>query len=181
MNNSNPKRRILLGQIGSAHGIRGHVSIRTYTEDPEAIATYGPLMDKSGRRLFKIKIVRVTEKGVVAQIDGVSDRNAAEALRNEELYIDRSQLPATDAAEYYHADLIGLITVDELGQTTGRIIGVYNFGAGDLLEVQFDAGDTEFIPFSDACVPNVDLDAGVVTIMRPLLTGDAEPDVVDGS
>ena len=171
------KRLILLGQIGAAHGIRGEVLIRTFTGAPEAIATYGPLTDKTGTKRFKIKIVRVTGKGVVARIDSVTDRNGAEALRNQELYVARDKLPKTDAAEFYHADLIGLNTVDEKGTATGVVIAVQNFGAGDLLEVKFSgAASTDFIPFTDACVPTVDLDAGRVTVSRPELTGEAEPD-----
>lgn len=170
------KRLILLGQIGAAHGIKGDVTIRTYTSAPEAIASYGPLTDKTGTKSFKIKIVRVTDKGVVARIDGVTDRNSAEALRNVELYVARSKLPKPDATEFYHADLIGLQTVDELGAVTGKVVAVQNFGAGDLLEVKFSgAASTDFIPFTDACVPSVDLDAGRVTVIRPELTGEAEP------
>ena len=126
-------RLILLGQIGAAHGIRGDVMIRTYTGEPAAIASYGTLTDKSGTKTFKIKVVRVTDKGVVARIDGVSDRNGAEALRNVELYIARNKLPKTDEAEFYHADLVGLQAIDEEGTVTGEVVAVQNFGAGDLI------------------------------------------------
>lgn len=173
----NSERRILLGQIGAAHGIRGDVTIRTFTGDPAAIASYGPLSDKSGAKTFKLKIVRVTDKGVVARIDGVTDRNGAEALRNIELYVARSKLPKTAAAEFYHADLIGLATIDAAGAVTGAVVSVQNFGAGDLLEVRFTgATGTDFIPFTDACVPAVDLDAGRVTVVPPEMTGETEPE-----
>lgn len=86
---------VSVGQIGAAHGIRGDVTIRTFTGDPAAIASYGPLSDKSGAKTFKLKIVRVTDKGVVARIDGVTDRNGAEALRNIELYVAHSRLSKT--------------------------------------------------------------------------------------
>lgn len=173
-------RLILLGQIGAAHGIKGELNIRTFTGAPEAVASYGPLTDKSGTKAYKIKIVRVTDKGVVARIDGVTDRNGAEALRNVELYVARSKLPKTAEAEFYHADLVGLATVDHAGAVTGEVVAVQNFGAGDLLEVKFKgANSTEFIPFTGACVPNVDLEAGRVTIIAPEMTGEPEPETGD--
>ena len=106
MADSNPPQtgadnRVLLGQISAAHGIRGEVTIRTFTATPEAIAAYGPLTDKSGLRSFTVKVVRVTDKGVVARISGVGDRNGAEALRGTELYVDRAALPQIAEAEYY--------------------------------------------------------------------------------
>ena len=111
MSDPNPPRRILLGQINGAHGIRGDIIVRTFTGDPGAIAAYGPLTDASGHKSFKLRVVRVTDKGVIARLDGVTDRNGAEAVRGQELYVDRAKLPAPDEAEYYHADLIGLAAV----------------------------------------------------------------------
>jgi 16S rRNA processing protein RimM len=162
------EKRVLLGHIRGAHGIRGDVTIQTYTDDPAAIADYGPLSDETGRRTLKITGVRVTAKTVVARIEGVGDRTAAEALRNTALYVSRSALPDADDGDYYHADLIGLSAQLADGSALGTVVAVQNFGAGDLLEVQL-AGTTrtEFYPFTDACVPTVDLAGGVVVIVPP--------------
>lgn len=165
-------RRILLGEISGVHGIRGDILVRTYTETPEAIASYGPLADATGTKTFALKIVRVTDKGVVARIAGISDRTTAEALRGTKLFVARNQLPEAKASEYYHTDLIGLEALDEDGAHLGEIVSVQNFGAGDLLELKPDAGATEFIPFEDQWVPHVDIAARTVTIKRPPLTGD---------
>jgi 16S rRNA processing protein RimM len=171
-----PARRILLGQITGAHGIRGDILVRTFTGEPAAIAAYGPLTDASGTNLFKLRIVRVTDKGVVARLDGVTDRNGAEAVRGLELYVERSKLPATEDAEYYHADLIGLAAVAPDGVAIGRVVAVQNFGAGDLLEIQFlDGTATEFVPFTNANVPEVDLAAKRVVIVMPVMVGDQAP------
>lgn len=169
-------KRVLLGEIVGAHGIRGDIVVRSFTAEPEAIAAYGPLQDASGSRLLELRAVRITPKGVVARVAGVADRTAAEALKGTELYIDRVKLPKTDAAEFYHADLIGLEARDASGKRTGEIVDVANFGAGDLLEVRFaNASDTQFIPFSDACVPEVDVAAGFAVIVPPVMTGELEP------
>jgi 16S rRNA processing protein RimM len=169
--------RVLLGSFANAHGIRGEVQVRTFTGAPEAIATYGPLSDKEGRRTFKLKVVRVTDKGIIARVEGVADRNAAETLKGIELYVERAQLPAASEGEYYHADLIGLRAVSSDGEEIGKIIAVANFGASDLLEIQLAGGTaTEFVPFSDACVPSVDIAAGVATIVMPEMVGEPEPE-----
>lgn len=178
-NHSENAKQVLLGSFANAHGIRGEVQVRTFTGAPESIASYGPLSDKEGRRTFKLKVVRVTDKGIIARVEGIADRNAAEALKGIELYVDRAKLPATDEGDYYHADLIGLLAVSPEGEEIGRIIAVANFGAGDLLEVQFAGGTaTEFVPFSDACVPHVDIAAGVATIVMPeMVAGEGEDGV----
>jgi 16S rRNA processing protein RimM len=168
--------RILLGHIRGVHGIRGDVTLQTYTAEPEAIGDYGPLSDEAGRRTFEIKSVRMTGKGVIAHLKGVEDRTAAEALRGTALYVARSKLPPPTDGDYYHVDLIGLRAVDPAGQAIGRIVAVQNFGAGDLLEVRFDgASGTEFIPFTDACAPQIDIAGGQVVIIPPaMVEGDRE-------
>jgi len=168
MRTDDKKKRVLLGEISGVHGIRGDILIRTYTESPEAIASYGPLSDASGNKTFAIKIVRTTDKGVVARLDGISDRTIAEGLRGTKLYVERAKLPDTEAAEFYHADLIGMKAVAADGTPLGEIVSIQNFGAGDLLELKPISGAaTEFIPFEDQWVPRVDLDTGQVVINRP--------------
>lgn len=177
---SGGKRRVLLGQIVSVHGIRGDVIVRSFTQVPEDIAAYGALSDATGTRFYKLRVVRASDKGVVARIDGINDRTAAEALRGCELYIDRARLPATEEAEFYHADLIGLTAELADGTTYGKVAAVQNFGAGDLLEIELVGGGSEFVSFSDATVPSVDLERGVVIIAPAAFAADDEDDEQDG-
>ncbi len=174
---SNEKsRRIFVGEITGAHGIRGDVLIRTYTEAPGAIASYGPLTDATGQRSFSLRIVRVTRKGIVARINGIDDRNGAEPLRGTKLYIERARLPKTSEAEFYYADLVGLRAVAGDGSVLGKIVSVQNFGAGDLLELKpQDGSETEFIPFEDRFVPSIDLESGTVVINPPTEIADDDP------
>ncbi|MBS0234353.1 MAG: ribosome maturation factor RimM [Proteobacteria bacterium] len=168
-------RRILIAEIAGAHGIRGDVLVRTYTETPEAVAAYGPLTDAAGQRSFSLRVVRVTPKGVVARLNGIDDRNGAEPLRGTKLYVERAKLPETGAAEFYHADLIGLRAISGDGSPLGEIVAVQNFGAGDLLELKpLEGPETEFIPFGDEWVPKIDLDAGTLVIKRPTPTPEDE-------
>jgi 16S rRNA processing protein RimM len=161
-------RRILLGRIAGAHGIRGEVLIKTFTASPESIGAYGPLSDRTGARTFTIDSVRITNKGVVARLRGVTDRTASETLKGVELFIDRARLPAAGNGEFYHADLIGLAAVGAGGQRIGEIVAVQNFGAGDLLEIHLaDTGKTKLVPFTEAMVPEVDVAGGQVVVVMP--------------
>ena len=170
-------QRVLLGRIVTVHGIRGDVVIDSYTGAPADIAAYGPLQSADGANEFKLKVVRVTPKGVIAHIAGVDDRNAAEALRGTDLYAPRASLPSADEGEYYYADLEGLRADNEVGEALGTVIAVQNYGAGDLLEVKL-AGErgTELIPFTDAYVPIVDVPAGRVVVIMPISTEDDDED-----
>jgi 16S rRNA processing protein RimM len=161
------EKRILLGRIAGAHGIRGEVRITTFTARPEDIAAYGPL-DDGGARSFRIEAMRATGKGVVARLAGVRDRTAAEALRGTPLYVDRDRLPPPTEGEFYHADLIGMSAVDAEGRTVGEVVGVHNHGAGDILEVRLaESSKTELVAFTDAFVPEVDLTGRRAVVLLP--------------
>lgn len=165
---TNPQNLILLGHISTAQGIRGEVVIKSHTGDPADIGSYGPLTDKTGEKSYEISVVRVAKKGVIARVKGISDRTAAETLRGTELYIAREKLPAPEDDELYHADLIGLDAVSPEGEPVGEIVSVQNFGAGDLIEVRLAGKSrTEFVPFDDHFVPDIDLETGTVTVLMP--------------
>lgn len=171
------EKRILLGEITAAHGVRGDVLVRTFTGDPHAIARYGPLTDADGSAPLTLKVVRVTPKGaVVARVKGVADRNGAEVLKGRKLYVARKAMPEPRSADdFYHADLIGLLVVDADGNALGEVVAVENYGAGDLLEIRFSATrQTEFVPFTKAVVPEIDIAARRLVVVMPA-TVDVEP------
>lgn len=160
---------ILLGKIGAAHGIRGEVRISAFTEDPLAIAAYGPLATDRPRLVITITDARVAKNVVIARLKGVADRNGAEALNGVSLYIDRDRLPETeDEDEFYHADLIGLAVRGEDGDVMGEVVTLANFGADDLLEIRLSgARQTVYLPFTRAVVPVVDIAGGHVVVVPP--------------
>lgn len=168
--------RVILGHITGVHGIKGEVVVRTYTADPEDLDAYGPLGDEAGQRAFTVEALRVTPKGVVVRFKGVTDRTTAEGLKGRALTVARAALPAPDADEFYHADLIGLTAVAPDGAVVGKVIAVQNFGAGDLLEIKrAGSKETDFVPFTDPCVPSVDLAAKRLTVVIPEMVGEPEP------
>ena len=175
------KKLILLGHIAGAHGIRGEVLVKTYTGAPQDIAAYGPLTDDAGNKPLKLKVVRVTPKGVIARVAGVADRNAAELLKGTALHVPRAAMGDAAEGEYFYSDLIGLAAVAPDGTAIGTIKAVENFGAGDLLEIAHaGSGKTEFIAFTDANVPEVDIAAGRVVIVMPPDDGSRPEDEPKG-
>lgn len=165
----NGQQRVCLGRISGARGLKGEVRIRTFTEDPLSVAGYGTLEDEPGARRFEILNLKLAKDGVVAVIEGITSREQAEALKGTELYVDRDRLPGTeDEATYYHADLIGLVAVNENGSALGKIVAVQNYGAGDLLEVRpATGGATVLVPFTEAIVPDIDQEAGWLLMIPP--------------
>lgn len=160
--------RILVGAIAGAHGVRGQVRIKSFTDDPAAVAAYGPVSDESGQKHFDLVVTGQTKGGVIARIDGIADRTAAEALRGLRLYVQRTALPATSADEYYRVDLIGLTAELADGTFYGRITNVDDYGAGDILEIARADGTTELLPFSGRIVPKVDIAARRVVVDPPV-------------
>jgi 16S rRNA processing protein RimM len=153
--------RICVAQIGAAHGLRGEVKLRSFTEEPMAITAYGPLESEDGARRFTIERLRPAKDHFVARLAGVADRGAAEKLTNIKLYVSRDKLPPIEDGEtFYHADLVGLAAVTPDGAPLGTVTAILNFGAGDLVEIKpHGGGQPLMVPFTDAAVPEIDIAA----------------------
>lgn len=175
---------VCLGVITGAAGLKGEVRVKTFTEAPEAIGDYGPVTGARSGRKLTLKVAHAIKGGVAARIDGVKDRDAAEALKGEQLYIPRSALPDTgDEDTFYHADLIGLAVEDESGAKAGIVKAVYDFGAGEMLEVSFEgSGEAKpriaMVPFTRAIVPVVDVPGGKLVVKLPP-EGEIRPEAVE--
>jgi 16S rRNA processing protein RimM len=168
-------RRILVGAIAGAHGVRGEVTIKSFTADPRKIAAYGPLFDEDGGREFKL-ILRGQVRGlVIAKIDGIADRNAAEALKGLRLYAPRAKFPRAKGEEFYLADLVGLRADGAGGEVMGQVKALHNFGAGDMVEVERADSTTFFVPFTKTAVPVVEIEGGRIVVVPPPET-EAKPD-----
>ena len=159
--------RICVAKIGAAHGVRGEVRLWTFTQDPLAVASFGPLETGDGARRLTIKRIRAAKTHLVATLDGISTRDAAEQLNGVELFVAREKLPAPGDGEFYHADLIGLAAETTSGEALGKIVAMHNFGAGDIIEIAPASGPAIMLPFSNAVVPVVDVAGGKVVIDKP--------------
>jgi len=151
---SGGERRIALAAVAGAHGVKGELRLKLFSDSVESLARQKKLyVGGAERRLLGI---RESGKTAVARFDGVADRSAAEALRGWLIEVDRSSLPPLEEGEYYHADLIGLPCVDAQGQSWGSVVSVENYGAGDLLEIELADGKRSLIPFKPGIADLVD-------------------------
>jgi 16S rRNA processing protein RimM len=154
--------QVLLGAVIGAHGTRGEVRVKTFTLEPDALGAYGTLTTDDGRSLSVAQLRTGKPGEAIVQFDGIADRNAAEALKGRQLSVPRSALPAPEADEFYHADLIGLAVEDRDRVALGRVRALHNFGAGDVMEIETVEGATEFVPFNSAVVLKVELPERIV-------------------
>ena len=161
--------RVLLGVVAAPHGVRGLVRIKSFTDDPMAVAAYGPLSDEAGKKVYRVEALSAARGAVLARIEGVADRTAAEAIRGLRLYVERKRLPEAGEREWYEADLIGLAAVGRDGKDWGKVVAFHDFGAGSVMEVSGGA----MLPFTDEAVPEIDVEGGKVVIDPPagLLAG----------
>jgi 16S rRNA processing protein RimM len=161
------QRDVLLAAILGAHGLKGEVRVKTFTEAPEKLGAYGPLHAKDGR-LFTLEALRAVRDGeAVAAFAEIRGRDAAEALKGTELFVKRGSFPETSSGEFYHADLVGLDAEDGEGRHIGKVLSVQNYGAGDVLAIATDSGDEILIAFTRDNVPKIDVPGGRLIVAVP--------------
>jgi 16S rRNA processing protein RimM len=172
-------RDVLLAAVIGAHGVKGEVRVKTFTETPEGLARYMRLHAKDGR-VFRIAQAKATRSDeAIVTFAEVVDRNTAESLRGLELFVARETMPAPGKNEYYHADLVGLSAMDEADRVIGTVSAIHNYGAGDVIEISRGDGGTLLLPFAKDFVPVVDLEGRRVVIAEPEEVETGEPGMVE--
>jgi 16S rRNA processing protein RimM len=136
-----PDQALELAAITGAHGTQGEVRLKLFGEGAAALSRIKQLTARDSGAAYTLKKIRSDNKGgAIARLAEVTNRNDAEKLRGTVLTAAREALPALDAGEYYHADLLGLAVVTETSERTnevvGEVIAVENFGATDILEIR---------------------------------------------
>ena len=155
-----------------AQGLKGEVKIKLFTAAPDALPRYGALQTADGRKLV-ITAYRPGKQGeAVIAFEGVRSREAAEALRGTQLFVDRALLPEPDEDEFYHADLIGLEARDTEGRVLGKVAALHNFGASDVIELtratsEGRGGDSVHLAFTRETVPQIDIAGGYIVVAVP--------------
>jgi 16S rRNA processing protein RimM len=161
---SAPPRLVVVAQIAGAFGVKGEARVRSFTADPEACFDYGPLMDETGAVVLTPVRHRPLNEGFGVTPRENRQREEWEAMKGLLLHVPRDAMPEPDVDEVYVADLVGCRVIHVDGRTLGEIVDAPNFGAGDLLEIKPAAGPAFLLPFTLADVPEVDLDARLVTV-----------------
>ncbi len=160
--------KVCVGAIAGSFGVRGEVRLKSFTAIPEDIASYAPVETEDGKRSFTVKITRQIKNGLAARMSGIATKEEADALRGTQLFVPRDRLPSLPDDEFYHADLIGLEVTDTGGASLGKVLGVINNGADDLLELSAPGQkQTVLLPFTKAVVPTVDLAQGRIVADPP--------------
>ncbi len=149
--------------IAAAHGIRGHVKVKCFLEDPSLLKTYSPFLNEQGKQTYTIdKILSRTKDVLIISLEGVTNRDQAELLKGTQLLFSRERLPVLAEDTFYHDELIGLTVKSPQGQSLGKVRSIYNFGAGELLEIKTLKGNLEMIPFTQQIVPDISVQSGVL-------------------
>lgn len=148
----------LVGVIISAHGIRGQVKIKTFFD----ITSCGTLTDAHRRKVWDITLHSMKNGIAIASIQGVTDRNEAELLKGSEFYADKDAIPASLTDE-----LTGLNALLANGTPYGKITGIHNFGAGDIVDIEKIDGSTEMLPVKKPFVDTAQVKNGFVIIHPP--------------
>jgi 16S rRNA processing protein RimM len=167
-----PDDLVLVGHVTGAYGIHGWVRIKPYSADADALLHAKTWwLDKPGPHDVDMMHAKTHGEDVVAQLMGVADRNAAEALKGATVQVRRSDFPPLADDEFYWIDLIGLAVENLQGESLGAVIDLMDNGAHPILRVAAPAiPDTEkkpqelLIPFVDQFVKTVDQTAKKITV-----------------
>lgn len=167
-NQNEGMERLCVAAFTSGHGVSGALRMKSFTSNPDDVAKFKQFSSEDGSRTFDFEVVSHTGKGeLIVKVEGVKTREAADLLKGERLYVARSELPVADDGEYYHADLIGLTAKTVSGKTLGTVRAVFDFGAGDMLEILPKEGTLIMVPFTHEVVPIVDIENGRVIVNPP--------------
>jgi 16S rRNA processing protein RimM len=156
---------LVMGRIAAPYGVRGWVKVTTFTAAPENLLDYAPWHLKLKGRWQAVELLDGREhgKGLVVQLAGCEDRDAAAALNGTDIGVFRSQLPAPEPDEYYWSDLVGLQVVTMADKLLGVVDHLIETGANDVLVIR---GEHEhLVPFiREQVIKSIDLQAGVIRV-----------------
>ena len=159
---------VLVGAIAGAFGVKGEVRLKSFTSEPEDIASYGPLFTEDGSQSFQVRLSGRLKNALSARLNGISSKEQADRMKGMKLFVPREAFPQLPDDEFYHADLIGLSVYDTGGGEIGAVKAVLNHGATDLLELRLTASnETALLPFTRDYVPTVDMVARKLIIDPP--------------
>lgn len=164
MPNHSNEHRIVVGVLLGAHGVKGDIRVRSFTEVPENIFKYKPFYNDEGETLFEVQSFRIGKNHFIVSPKPMRDREYWENLKGVKLYVPRTAFEKPGDGEFFVEDLVGLTAVSPNNKTLGVVTAVNNFGAGDLLEIKTSDDLLVLIPFSEEDVPELNLAQGRITV-----------------
>lgn len=157
---------VIMGRVVAAQGLLGWVKIQAFTEHLDTLIDHNTWQlgnDTHPWREFKVLECKTHTKVLVARLEGVTDRTAAENCKGLLIAVPRSSLPKAGEDEYYWSDLIGLAVVNLQGESLGKVDNLLDMGANDILCVRNDKGEI-LIPFLSHVVQQVSLDEKLIRV-----------------
>lgn len=158
---------VILGRLADPYGIRGWLKLHSFGDDPlnwDEIPVWWISKDGESWRECGLKGLKVHGNGVVVLLEGIDDRTAAEAMKGVLVGAPRDALPETDEDEFYWADLIGLDVINTAEERLGKVVGLLETGAHDVLRVVGDDEVERLLPFVAAVVLTVDKEARLIRV-----------------
>ena len=158
--------KILLGHIHGLFGVKGWARVFSYTRPRSQILDYPNwFLGEIGNRSLRLEDGKTHKEGVIAKLTGIDDRDAAEAMLQNKIWVNASELPELVADDYYWYQLIGLRVVDTSKQPLGEIIQLFETGANDVMVVQSNNGSEHLVPYvKDRVIKEVDLDNNLMIV-----------------
>lgn len=164
MTDPSNNRLIIVGVLLGAHGVRGDIRIKSFTETPEDFFKYAPFFDIHGEKILEVESFRVSKKQFIVSPRHKTKREYWEQLKGTKLCVPRTVLNAPEENEYFVEDLVGMSAQSPKGRSVGVVKSVYNFGAGDLVEIQSNNNIKLLIPFTKEEVPTVNIAEGYIIV-----------------
>ena len=153
---------ILVGAISGAKGLKGEVLIKYFAQNPSVFKNYSYIFIGPLRAKYSIDRCTSQKENISVTFNEINDRTEAEKLKGQEIFIEKTQLKDLTEDEWYHQDLIGLKVETLEGKKLGIIKAIYNFGAGDILEIKLTNNKIEMIPFNKDFVLDIILNDKVI-------------------
>lgn len=172
--------KICLGAVVGVHGIKGEVKVKCFSDNEKNLTRYGNVTNEAGDKSFSLKIVGHSKELLRVKVKGIDDRNIAETLVGTAFYINRDLLPDLKEDEFYHTDLIGLEAKNSNGEKIGEVNAMYNFGAGDIIELKLNEGSLEMLPFTKDYVPTVNIKEHYIIVEMMQYVSDDEDEGNEG-
>jgi 16S rRNA processing protein RimM len=149
---------VVVGRFGAPHGVKGWLSVLSYTEPLDNIVLYRPWLIEQQGRWRELEVVRTQPHGrrILVELKGVADRTAAERLVGCQIGVPDDALPPVGEGEYYWKDLVGMEVVNGQGETIGHVAELFATLANDVIVVRGGAAEV-LIPFVRDVVMHVDV------------------------
>ncbi|MCI8645748.1 MAG: 16S rRNA processing protein RimM [Firmicutes bacterium] len=157
--------KILIGKIVNVVGLKGELKVYCYTDKREQFEELEQIwLDEE---TYAIRNVRYQGNVVILKLEGINDRNAAEACRNKGVYIKESDLPQLPEDSYYVRDLVGLQAMDESGNVLGKVTDVIQSSSQDLYQIRMEDGKNILLPAVKEFVLAIDMEGKTMTVRLP--------------